>query len=210
VWVPWALLLCGILLLGLLWANPRCVADSFSSMFSGMERHYTDTSGLLAAGGSLVFSTLVPAMALCVCVYRGGPFLIGEWLLTVAAVGVLWALQALLRLYTAAVFSVGGWLRAGREYLVSLRLAVSLLLYVAVCVSVVLPVDGLPQWLFGIAVAVYVAALSLRLVRMFYRNPLSLLYISLYILTLEVLPIAALFFVAGRLMPMVAGMAACV
>jgi hypothetical protein len=198
-WLPWVLLLCGVLLIGVLISNPRCISDSFSSLFSGLERRYTDTSGVLAMSGLRIFCIAVSALAAEVCLYRGGDFPVRAWLVLLAVVLAVWTGKMLLRKYAAYVFSFESWLRPWREYMRSLWAAVSVVLYVAVAVAALVPVRWLSITLVGAAAALYFVSLSTRLLRTYLISPLSLFYIVIYIITLEVLPLSAVLYAAGRL-----------
>ena len=198
-WLPWVLLLCGMLLIAILISNPRCVADSFSSLFSGLERRYTDTSGMLTMSGLRLFCIAVSALAAEVCLYKSGAFPVRGWLVLNAVVFAAWTGKMLVRRYAAYVFSLESWLRPWSDYMRSLWTAVSVLLFVAVAVCAYVPVCWLPLAL-GAAVAVlYFASLIVRLLRTCYLSPLSLFYIALYITTLEVLPLSAVLYAADRL-----------
>jgi len=198
-WLPWVLLLCGALLIAVLISNPRCISDCFSSLFSGLERRYTDTSGVLAMSGLRLFCIAVSALAAQVCLYKGGVFPVRGWLVLVAVVFATWTGKMLLRRYAAYVFSMEPWLRQWREYMRSLWTAVSVLLYVAVAVSACVPVKWLPLALAGAVAALYFVSLAVRLLRTCYLSPLSLFYIAIYITTLEVLPMSAVLYAADRL-----------
>lgn len=58
-------------------------------------------------------------------------------------------------------------------------------------------------WVLGTVTALFVLMWTYRVVRNYLRNPMAILYIVLYIATLEVLPLGILFYLSSIMIPLI-------
>ena len=58
-------------------------------------------------------------------------------------------------------------------------------------------------WVLGTVTALFVLMWTYRVVRNYLRSPMAILYIVLYIATLEVLPLGILFYLSSIMIPLI-------
>ncbi len=209
-WIGWVLV--ALLLFGLL-GNGKWVMGNglWQNLFSSAERTYTIYT---RAWGSEV----------CACLFRIGVLAMAYWLLAMG--NGEWIMDASLmdngvwimgygKVFVAvlAVYGVRRLLLQGigRVFISRKQLNVALEQYEGVCavacvclypillvlVNVVMP--DLAQILCGGLLVAFVGMIVWKSIRLFYANLLSLLYILLYILFLEIVPIMVIFSIAKKI-----------
>lgn len=195
-WLLFSLLTCAVMTLI---SYPTFLNECVSVLFSKITRRYSDTTRLTPIVFSHLF--LVGSFALCLwlCMYSAGGL---HWLQFVlfAALIALWLLaRFLVSRFIGYVFSIQHEAQAIQEDSLSLLMLVSLLFYVPCCLTPLLPLQPiLPQLAAGIIV-LYIIALTGKMTVSYARSVKSLFYIALYIMTLEIIPMAFLYGMAARI-----------
>lgn len=202
-WIGWVLM--ALLLFGLL-GNGKWVMGNglWQNLFSSAERTYTIYT---RAWGSEVCAWLfrigVLAMAVWILAIGNGRLAIGN-----GAMGYAKVLALVLAVYGVRRLLLQG---IGRVFISRKQLNVALEQYEGVCavacvclypillvlVNVVMP--DLAQILCGGLLVAFVGMIVWKSIRLFYANLLSLLYILLYILFLEIVPIMVIFSIAKKI-----------
>lgn len=169
--------------------QPGLIGASFRAVFSRLDRTYADAARDLYTNILLlIFRLGTLAMALQTLFFGAGTFSILTFLIIVAGLGVLQLLKWLAMQSIAKIFLSVRALEEPLSFLASLQLLTSIVVYPVT----LLLIDY--NWLWVCAVllaAVYVAYLVLlliRMIRIFMTKPISILYIALYIMTLEIVP----------------------
>lgn len=199
-WVSWVLLAL-LLLLVLNRSAGMGVIGSLRSVFSQSERVYGAQS---RAWGSEVCEWLfrigVLAMAVWVLVIGNGRLDIGNGAMGYAKVlGVVLGVYIVQRLVLRGVgyvFVSRKQLSAAMEQYNAICSAACVCLYPIVLVVMNVPAAHLAQILCGALLVAFVGMIVWKSIRLFYTNILSLLYILLYIIFLEIMPIMVIFSVA--------------
>lgn len=199
-WVSWVLLAL-LLLLVLNRSAGMGVIGSLRSVFSQSERVYGAQS---RAWGSEVCEWLfrigVLAMAVWVLVIGNGRLAIGNGAMGYAKVlGVVLGVYIVQRLVLRGVgyvFVSRKQLSAAMEQYNAICSAACVCLYPIVLVVMNVPAAHLAQILCGAVLVAFVGMIVWKSIRLFYTNILSLLYILLYIIFLEIMPIMVIFSVA--------------
>ncbi|MBO7501800.1 MAG: DUF4271 domain-containing protein [Paludibacteraceae bacterium] len=199
VWIPWAVLLL-TLLLGLTeWTHQGYIGSCLRSIFAAPERRYEDSPKILTRFFSVVFCVGTFALSMCTAYYTEGRFSLAPFLLTAIATLVVVGVRSLLVGVTAWVFSFSGDLSAIRIHTWALWVITSIFLLAGVLLVVHVPSLTGNRWLFGTLLAVYWVVVLWKIFRGYMRNVLSILYILIYFVTLEVLPVGGLLWMAQKI-----------
>lgn len=203
-WTGWVLL--ALLLLLLLNRSSRMgVIGSVRSVFSQSERVYASQS---RAWGS----------ELCEYVFRWGVVSMAVWVLAIGDVRLemgngamgyvkvfgwvlgVYVVQRLLMRGVGYVFVGSKQLDAAMEQYNGICRMVCVCLYPIVLLLTNVQVGYLAQILCGGVVLLYMVCVWWKSVRLFYANVLSLLYILIYIVFLEIMPMVLIFTVAKNIL----------
>lgn len=206
-WTGWVML--ALLLLLVLNHSPQySLIGSVKNVFSHAERVYGAQS---RAWGSEVCEWLfrigVLAMAVWILAIGYGRLDMGYGRLAIGngAMGYAKVLGVVLGVYIVQrlvlrgvghVFIAGKQLSAAMEQYNAICSAACVCLYPIVLVVMNVPAAHLAQILCGAVLVAFVGMIVWKSIRLFYTNILSLLYILLYIIFLEIMPIMVIFSVA--------------
>lgn len=206
-WTGWVML--ALLLLLVLNHSPQySLIGSVKNVFSHAERVYGAQS---RAWGSEVCEWLfrigVLAMAVWVLVMGDWRLAIGYGRLAIGngAMGFAKVLALVLAVYVVQrlvlrgvgyVFVSRKQLSAAMEQYNAICSAACVCLYPIVLVVMNVPAAHLAQILCGAVLVAFVGMIVWKSIRLFYTNILSLLYILLYIIFLEIMPIMVIFSIA--------------
>ena len=192
-WTGWVML--ALLLLLVLNHTPQySLIGSVKNVFSHAERVYGAQS---RAWGSEV----------CEWLFRIGVLAMAVWILAIGngAMGYAKVLGVVLGVYIVQrlvlrgvgyVFVSRKQLSAAMEQYNAICSAACVCLYPIVLVVMNVPAAHLAQILCGAVLVAFVGMIVWKSIRLFYTNILSLLYILLYIIFLEIMPIMVIFSVA--------------
>ena len=206
-WTGWVML--ALLLLLVLNHSPQySLIGSVKNVFSHAERVYGAQS---RAWGSEVCEWLfrigVLAMAVWILAIGNGRLDMGYGRLAIGngamgyanVLGVVLAVYVVQRLVLRGVghvFVSRKQLSAAMEQYNAICSAACVCLYPIVLVVMNVPAAHLAQILCGAVLVAFVGMIVWKSIRLFYTNVLSLLYILLYIIFLEIMPIMVIFSVA--------------
>ena len=202
-WTGWVLL--ALLLLLVLNHSPQySLIGSVKNVFSHAERVYGAQS---RAWGSEVCEWLfrigVLAMAVWILAIGDGRLAIGNGAMgyakVLALVLAVYVVQRLILRGVGYVFIQRTQLDSAMEQYNAICSAACVCLYPIVLVVTNVPVAHLAQILCGAVLMAFVGIIVWKSIRLFYTNMLSLLYISLYIIFLEIMPIMATVSVAKHI-----------
>lgn len=198
-WVMWVLL--GLLLLalcvGFLGSDIAALARS---LFSKSDRIYVDrnTQGILQTIMVLSFRIGVIALVGYLWIYNANDFAIVNYLLVVGIVASLLLVQWLLLKGIGNVFLTPKQLAIAMEQRSVVCNAMAMLLWPIALVMIYIGKEA-STVLCGIAGGVYVVLICVKYMQLFYQNVLSIGYMLLYVISLEVLPLCAALFWAQKL-----------
>ena len=198
-WVMWVLL--GLLLLalcvGFLGSDIAALARS---LFSKSDRIYVDrnTQGILQTMMVLSFRIGVIALVGYLWIYNANDFAIVNYLLVVGIVASLLLVQWLLLKGIGNVFLTPKQLAIAMEQRSVVCNAMAMLLWPIALVMIYIGKEA-STVLCGIAGGVYVVLICVKYMQLFYQNVLSIGYMLLYVISLEVLPLCAALFWAQKL-----------
>lgn len=198
-WVMWVLF--GLLLLalcvGFLGSDIAALARS---LFSKSDRMYVDrnTQGILQTIIVQSFRIGVIALVGYLWIYNANNFAIVNYLLVVGIVASLLLVQWLLLKGVGYVFLPQKHLAIAMEQRSVVCNAMAMLLWPIALVMMYTSKEA-STILCGIAGGVYVVVICVKYMQLFYQNVLSIGYMLLYVISLEVLPLCAALFWAQKL-----------
>ena len=188
-WVMWVLF--GLLLLalcvGFLGSDIAALARS---LFSKSDRMYVDrnTQGILQTIIVQSFRIGVIALVGYLWIYNANDFAIVNYLLVVGIVASLLLVQWLLLKGIGNVFLTPKQLAIAMEQRSIVCNAMAMLLWPIALVMIYIGKEA-STVLCGIAGGVYVVLICVKYMQLFYQNVLSIGYMLLYVISLEVLPL---------------------
>lgn len=194
-WMAWVMFV--LLVVGLLSPLTRVTSMTLQSIFSRSERSYAVHVRSRMSGLALhIFRFGIVAMAMLLCAFPQGAFSFLSYLKVFGGCAILYTLQTLVLYGVVAVFVSPKRMGAIKEQYDSIRTSVCACAYPILLVLVNIPSISALPWIFcGIVFVVYVIVLFAKAVQLLYTHPLSVLYILLYVVCLEILPLMISIFV---------------
>lgn len=193
-WTAWVLLLLLIVAVMIFVRRPELFKGMFTSLFSKSERTYNDAS-LDRQTNVLMSMFRVGTLALTVylCLFQEGKFSLLIYLAICGCILLFSGLKWLMVMLTSYVFFLQVRLDVTRNNYNSIWLLITLLMYPLTIIMVDFGFTTTCRVLMWVLLGLYILLAILKTCRMFLTSPMSVLYITIYILTLEVLPLAALY-----------------
>lgn len=180
--------------------QPGLLKAGFHAVFSRLDRTYADSARDLYTNVLLLFFRLgTLALALQAIFFHGGEFSVLFFLMVVAGLGGLELIKWLSIRALASVFMNVRALEAPMAFYANLQLMASMLVYPITLVLIDYDCPTLALVLLALVYITYLVLLIIRMVRMFLSKPIVVFYIALYIVTLEVIPIAMVCYVVNYL-----------
>ena len=198
-WVLWVLF--GLLVLALCGGLLRSdIAVLVRSLFSKSDRMYVDrnTQGILQTIIVQSFRVGVIALVGFLWIYNADDFTLVNYLLVVGVAAILLLGQWLLLKGVGNVFLPQKQLAIAMEQRSIVCNAMAMLLWPIALVMMYTGKEASTA-LCGIAGGVYVVLICVKYMQLFYQNVLSIGYMLLYVISLEVLPLCAALFWAQKL-----------
>ena len=181
-------------------AQPGVITQVPSVLFSHAERTYKDSpDNLFGQLFITVFRIGVTALLLELCFYSGGEFLFLRYVYLTGWILVLILMKMACNVLIDYTFQFTRHYAAPYEQYGAIATAMSLLIYPCLLLALHIGSAETARWVLGIGAIGFVGLILFRWCRTFLRSASSLLYIILYIMTMEVLPIVALLWYSGHL-----------
>ena len=199
-WMTWVLLALFVIVTLAVLLNGSQVTMGFTTYFQRIERRYAD--GVVSPSiGLMMHLFRVAAVALALywvlwnlyasnTAYQPLPYAI-----LILLLAVVWGVHRLLLWWIAVTFSLGSRLQAFINHYLNLWTSLSVVLFVLVIIGSTLPNPTAVLYLMAACAVTYPAAVMLKLVTLSPITWRMLIYVPLYVLTVDVLPLAAMFYV---------------
>jgi len=181
------------------WFQPGVIMQSPSGLLARTDRTYkespTNFMGQLLIS---IFRIGTPAMALCLCFCKPdhAPFA-AFWAVCGLIVAVL-LLKMLCSVLLNYTFALSSRFDNPFEAYGNIATLGATALYPAVLILMHVPNPVASQWVTGILSVLYLLAVAYRAVRTYMVSLVSVLYLVLYVATLEVLPMALLIYLSAK------------
>lgn len=165
---------------------------AFRTISSHSERVYGGNSNILGRISAWIFRIALLALVMHIAFYKGGIFAFKTYLIIVGVVGIICLIQYILTIGIGWIFVTRKNLENGLGLLEMVRNSVALTL---------LPMPLLMMWidnslckwiLLSIIGAFFVILTLTKSLQLFYKNFLSFVYILVYLIYLEIIPIGGM------------------
>ncbi len=199
-WVGWTLFvlfLCGIL--GE-WFQPGVISQAVGSLVARNDRMYKESPTTIQ--GQLFISLFrigTLGLAIYLCAYRGGVFSFGIYMAICGIVFLMLLFKMLCNVLLEYTFQLPAHSVAAYEHYGNIASLASAVLFVAVLVLLKLCDRSVSIWVAGIVSLLFVLIWTYRSWRLFVHTPRAVLYLLIYISTLEVLPLVILYYLSDKL-----------
>ena len=198
-WLSLLLLGCGIVAS---LANPYAWKDGFTSFFSRVDRRYSAPVRLMPMVLTKVFTIGSLALTLWLYFYQEGELVwVGWWIALGMVVGWLLLHRGILELI-GYVFSMPNEARALWHDTYLLLSSLSLITFALCCLAQWMPMQTVLRGGVVVASVFFVGAIFVKLCMTYLSSLRALFYILLYVMTVEVLPLALLYGVTKHLSDM--------
>ena len=194
-WIMLLLMLCAVMSE---WLQPGVVSRASENLLSRADRTYKEApDNLLAQILINIFRIGTIAMGLCLCFAPQGDF---RFVAYAAVCGVLLGMlvvKIICNLLLDYVFQLSRHYGSMYEPYTSLLTLTALVLYP--CLLVLLYLDSYiaGRWDMGIVSIVFLILWLYRSIRQYIHTVLSISYVAFYFITLEILPMAAIFAISS-------------
>ena len=191
-WTMLALLLCAVL--GEL-LQPGVISQASSSLLSHNERTYRDAPVNFPGQAMMtLFRIGTIAMGLYLCLYTGGPYRFGVFAALCGIIGAILIGKMLCNSLLDYTFQISRRFMPAYEQYGDITTITTCILYPVLLVMMRIESLIINRWLIGSVAVLFLLMWLYRLVRNYIQSPMAILYVALYIFTLEVLPLGLLFY----------------
>lgn len=198
-WVSWVM----FALLALFFLNPMLnsgIGVVLRSVFTRSERIYTVAARNWLNEITLrVFRIGILAMALLLVVFPVDHFSYVSYAKALGVCAAVYAVQSLLVHMVGYVFVSVERMNAALEQYSGIRTLVCIVLYPILLLLTNISSFALPKWLCGFVAVCYVGIVLYKCMQLFFSEILSILYIFLYVICLEIFPLAGCIYLAQHI-----------
>lgn len=138
------------------------------------------------------------AMALCTCLYNGRPFTFVSYAAVCGLVLAVMIVKMLCNMLINYTFGFRGVIGVAYEHYANITTMASCCLYVALLVLMRYASQQVLWWVFVLTGILFIGIWMYRGWRLFVSSPSAILYLLVYMATLEVLPLAGLYYLSDK------------
>ena len=191
----------GLLLCAIIgeWFQPGVVSQAHSSLAVRTDRLYKDAP--VNFFGQLfitLFRIGTLALALCLCWPGENAFTFTAFAVVCGMTIALLILKMLCHVLLDYTFQFSRRFGAPYEYYGNLFTLIALVLYPALLVLLRVSSPHAARWIVGIVMSLFILLWAYRTVRTYAMSPMALVYILLYICTLEIMPYVGLAYLSAK------------
>lgn len=173
--------------------QPTILKDAFHSLYSKLDRTYSDTSSdLLTKLLLFIFSSGTLAMCIYILFFRTGHFSFLSYLMIEVCIALAQVIRTMMTLLLGYVFMLRRKMDSPRSYYTGLWVITSSALYITALIMINVYWPIFCGIILGLLFINHFAIILWKLYRVFGSDLMSLFYILLYTITLEVLPLLAI------------------
>lgn len=194
-WIMLLLMLCAVMSE---WLQPGVVSRASENLLSRADRTYKEApDNLLAQILINIFRIGTIAMGLCLCFVPQGDFRFAAYAAVCGVLLGMLVVKIICNLLLDYVFQLSRHYGSMYEPYTSLLTLTALVLYP--CLLVLLHLDSYiaGRWDMGIVSIVFLMLWLYRSIRQYIHTVLSISYVAFYFITLEILPMAAIFAISS-------------
>lgn len=180
--------------------QPGVILQSPTSLLAQTDRTYKDSPVNLY--GQLLISVFrigTLAMGVYLCVPESAAFRFGIYAAICGITVAMLLLKMLCNVLIDFAFSLSRNMDQSYEHYGDITTLATCALYPALLVVLRIGDLAVNRWVVLIASGLFILMWTYRLIRTYWTHPVAILYIALYICTLEVLPLGALFLISSKI-----------
>ena len=199
-WCGWTMLLLFLCAVFSEVMQPGIITQSHVSILARTERTYKDAPTNTPAQFLIsIFRIGTLAMAICLCEYAGGSFRFASFAAVCGLVLAFILLKMLCNILLDYTFSLSRRFMPVYEQYGDLATITACVLYPCLLVFMRIGRPELSLWALGIIAALFVLVCLYRMAGIYIRSLSAILYVLLYIATLEVVPFGALLYLSSKM-----------
>jgi len=196
-----ALLLCAVLGEVL---QPGVISQAASSLFSRNERTYRDAPVNFPGQVMMtLFRIGTIGMGLYLCLYTDGEYGFGEYAALCCVILAVLVGKMLCNGILDYTFQISRRFSPAYEQYGDIITIVSCILYPALLVAMRIGSSTVNGWILGSVAVVFLLLWLFRMARNYIQSPMAIVYVALYICTLEVIPYGLIFFLGSKTISMI-------
>ena len=199
-WVGWTMLVLLLFVVLGEWFQPGVISQAVASLVAHNDRMYkespTNPQGQLFIS---LFRIGTLGLALYLSVFSGGVFAFGTYSAICGAVLVMLLIKMLCNVLLDYTFNLPIHAVAAYEHYGNIASLAAVVLYAAELILLRLCDRNVSLWVVGIVSLLFVLMWTYRSWRLFVHTPRAVLYLLIYIGTLEVLPLVILYYISDKL-----------
>ena len=180
--------------------QPGVITQSPLSILSRTERTYkdapTNTLGQILIS---IFRIGTLAMAICLCFYEGGAFRFGSFAAVCGLVVAIIMAKMLCNILLDYTFMLSRRFMPVYEQYGDLATISACVLYPCLLVFIRIGRPELSRWALAIIAGAFVLVCLYRMARIYIRSLSAILYVALYIATMELVPFGALLYLSSKM-----------
>lgn len=195
-WTMLVLLLCAVLAE---WFQPGVVVQSPASLFAHTDRTYKESpTNIMGQFMITLFRLGTIGMALCLCFCPAGNAPFAAFWLACGWIMAMWLIKMLCNVLVDFTFYLSRRFGTVYEPYGDLMTLGSIALYPIVLAMIHFGTPIVSRWVFGIWAILIIGIWIYRSARQFMVSLVAVVYLIMYIATLEIVPIAALIYVSDK------------
>ena len=193
-WLMFGLLICAVLAEFL---QRGIISQALQSILTRSDRTYKDAPmNFWAQVLITIFRVGVIALAICLCCYTGGTFAFAAFGEVCGLIVGLVVVKMLCQWILDYTFRFSRLFESAYEPYANILTLVTVILYPILLILFRVDSAAVAKWCIGLVAVLFILLWLYRGGRIFIQSPMSILYFVLYLCTLEILPMAALYYLS--------------
>lgn len=203
-WCSWTVFILMLFAIISEWCQPGVLSQATDTLSAHTGRLYKDSpTNFLGQFFVTLFRVGTLALALCLCLYTGGTFRFITFGLICGLIVATLIMKMIVNVLVSYTFSFGRRFSGVYELYANIATIATLGLFPLLLVMIHVGNAEVNQWILGIVTVCFIGMWVYRSWRIFVVSPVAILYFMLYICTLELLPLAALYVVSEKLITII-------
>ena len=198
-WCGWTMLVLMLMAVASEWLQPGSITQAYTSVKVHQERTYKDApTNIMAQTMLTLFRIGTIGMAICLCLPFEGNFSFLAFMAICTLVFVVLLVKMISNVLIDYTFSITRRFGEVYEHYSNLLTLVTVVLYPILLLFMRIDSISVARWLLLTFAGVFLVLWLLRCVQQYIRTFRAFLYVLVYILTLEILPMASLIVISEK------------
>ena len=199
-WCGWTMLLLFLCAVFSEVLQPGVISQAYVSITARTERTYREApTNTLAQMLISIFRIGTLAMAICLSFYAGKEFLFGTFAAVCGLIFAFILVKMLCNILLDYTFSLSRRFMPAYEQYSDLATITASVLFPCLLIFIRIGRPALSLWALGIIAGLFVLVCLYRMARIYIRSLSAILYVLLYVATLEIVPFGALLYLSSKM-----------